>query len=160
MDFSIWTWACGQLKPTTGRRMTLKNMSPQWVVHLSLRYSQVTLVSEYPFCQLSINLNMDVHKDVHYQVKHRWYMPEHLTRNAWSLQENSQSERAHYCCHIINTLNDSSLGKQLILFPDTLKNIRIRNFEARNPLNLAVTGVVGQHSRVTVHGYPLTVARS
>ena len=62
--------------------------------------------------------------------------PGHLARNAWSLQENnarslqenSQSERAYYCCHIINTLNDSSLGKQLSLFPDTLKNIKIRNF--------------------------------
>ena len=35
----------------------LKNMSPQWV----------TLVSGYPFWQLSIDHNMDVHKDVHYQ---------------------------------------------------------------------------------------------
>ena len=94
--------------------------------------------------------------------------PGHLASNAWSLQENnaqslqenSQSERAYYCCHMITTLNDSSLGKQLSLFPDTLKNIKIRNFEAGNPLNLAVTGVVGQHSRVTVHFYPLTVASS
>ena len=30
------------------------------------------------------------------------------------------------------------------------------NFEAGNSLNLAVTEVVGQHSRVTVHCYPLT----
>ena len=30
------------------------------------------------------------------------------------------------------------------------------NFEAGNSLNLAVTAVVGQHSRVTVHCYPLT----
>ena len=94
--------------------------------------------------------------------------PGHLARNAWSLQENnarslqekSQSERAYYCCHIINTLNDSSFRKQLPLFPDTLENIKIRNFEAGNPLNLAVTGVVGQHSRATVHCYPLTVASS
>ena len=86
--------------------------------------------------------------------------PGHLARNAWSLQENSQSERACYCCHIIDTLNDSSLGKQLSLFPDTLENIKIRNFEDGNPLNLVVTGVVGQHSRVTVHCYPLTVASS
>ena len=69
-------------------------------------------------------------------------MPGHYKKTA--------NQGAHYCCHIINTLNDSSLGKQLILFPDTLKNIRIRNFEAGNPLNLAVTGVVGQHSRETV----------
>ena len=30
------------------------------------------------------------------------------------------------------------------------------NFKAGNSLNLAVTAVVGQHSRVTVHCYPLT----
>ena len=29
------------------------------------------------------------------------------------------------------------------------------NFEAGNALTLAVTAVVGQHSRVTVHCYPL-----
>ena len=39
------------------------------------------------------------------------------------------------------------------------------NFEAGNSLNLAVMAFVGQHSRVTVHCYPLTskifdVARS
>ena len=75
MAFSLWTWAFNQLKPTTGQRITSKNTSPQWVVHLSLRYSQVTLVSEYPFWQLSIDHNMDVHKDVQYQIKHRLYMP-------------------------------------------------------------------------------------
>ena len=30
------------------------------------------------------------------------------------------------------------------------------NFEAENSLNLALMAVVGQHSRVTVHCYPLT----
>ena len=30
------------------------------------------------------------------------------------------------------------------------------NFEAGSALNLAVTAVVGQHSQVTVHCYPLT----
>ena len=28
-----------------------------------------------PLLKLSIDLNMDVHKDAHYQVKHRLYMP-------------------------------------------------------------------------------------
>ena len=49
--------------------------SPQWVLHLSPRYSQVTLVRGYPFWQLSIDNNVDVHKDVYYQVKNRLYMP-------------------------------------------------------------------------------------
>ena len=34
------------------------------LLHFSLRYSQVTLVSRYPF--LTAVNNMDVHKDVHY----------------------------------------------------------------------------------------------
>ena len=32
-------------------------------------WAQVTLVSESPFWQLSIDHNMDSHKDVHHQVK-------------------------------------------------------------------------------------------
>ena len=63
------------IKTNNWSRITSKNTSPQWVVHLSLQYSQVTLVSEYPFWQLSIDHNMDVHKDVQYQIKHRLYMP-------------------------------------------------------------------------------------
>ena len=51
-----------------------KNTSPKWVVHLSVRYSHATLLSGYRYWQLSIDHNMDVHKDVHYQVKHRLYM--------------------------------------------------------------------------------------
>ena len=47
-------------------------MSPQRVVHQSLRYSQVTLVSRYPFLKLSIDHNIEVHVDVQYQVKHRY----------------------------------------------------------------------------------------
>ena len=74
-----------------------------------LWYSQVTLVSRCPFWQLSIDHNMDVHNDVHYQVKHRWYMPWTSSlsntrslqeNNAWSLQENSQSDCTHYCSHM------------------------------------------------------------
>ena len=38
-------------------------------------WAQVTQVGECPFWQLSINHNMDIHKDVHYQVKHTLYMP-------------------------------------------------------------------------------------
>ena len=63
-------WACDQLKKINGQRITLKtrhlNEFPQ--------YSQVTLVSGYPFWQLSFDHNMDVHKDVHFQLRHRLYM--------------------------------------------------------------------------------------
>ena len=67
--FSLWTWPCNQLKPTTGQK------KKQWVVPLRLQYNQVTLVHGCPFWQLSVDHNMDVHKDVHYQVKHRLYTP-------------------------------------------------------------------------------------
>ena len=60
-----------------------KNTSFQSVVHLGLQYSQVTLVSGYPFWELSIDHNMDVLAG--------------LARNARSLLESSQSERAYYC---------------------------------------------------------------
>ena len=46
---------------------SMDNLSPQ--------YSQVTLVGGYPFWQLSIDHNMYVYKDVHYQVKHRLNIP-------------------------------------------------------------------------------------
>ena len=52
-----------------------KKMSPQWVVHLSPQWTHVTLFCGYPFWQLSIDDNINVHKDVHYQVKHRLHMP-------------------------------------------------------------------------------------
>ena len=51
----------------TGQRITKKTTSPQWVVYSSPPYSQMTLVSGYSFWQLSIDHNMDVHKDVQYQ---------------------------------------------------------------------------------------------
>ena len=48
-----------------------KNMSPQLDVHLSLSMLQSGDTGQpYPFCQLSIDHNMDVH----YKVKHRFYM--------------------------------------------------------------------------------------
>ena len=56
---NFWTWACDQLKPIPGEQITLKNMWPQWVLHLSPQYSNVTLVSGYPFWQLFIDHNMD-----------------------------------------------------------------------------------------------------
>ena len=56
---NFWTWACHQLKPITGERITLKNMWPQWVLHLSPQYSNVTLVSGHLFWQLFIDHNMD-----------------------------------------------------------------------------------------------------
>ena len=76
MAFSLCTWACDQLKPITGQWITLKNTSPQWVVHLSPQYSHVTLVSGHLFLT-AVNwpINMEVHKEVHHQVKHRLYMP-------------------------------------------------------------------------------------
>ena len=55
MTFLLWTWAGDQWKLITGQRITLKNMPPQRVVHLSLRYIHVTQ-------------SCDVHNKVHYQA--------------------------------------------------------------------------------------------
>ena len=63
MNNSLWWMYCG-LKSTI-----------IIIVLLSRLYIYVTLVSRYTFWQLSIENNKDVHKDVHYQVKHRLYMP-------------------------------------------------------------------------------------
>ena len=99
MAFLLWTWACDQLKPTTGQRITLKNTSPQWVIHLSPRYSQVPLVSGYLFDSFQLTVTwmstIKLNTDCIYLG--------HLASNARSLHENSQSERAYYWSHIINT---------------------------------------------------------
>ena len=97
----LWTGACGQLKPTTGQRLNLKNKSPQWVVHFSPRCSQVTLVSGHPFysCQLTLtwlSIRMPTIK-----LNTDCICLGHQASNVSSLQENSQSERANYCSHII-----------------------------------------------------------
>ena len=57
----FWTWACYQLipGPITSQQISIKNMSPQWVVYLNLRYSHVTLVNWYLFWQRPIDQNMD-----------------------------------------------------------------------------------------------------
>ena len=118
MAFLLWTWACDQLKPTTGQRITLKNTSPQWIVHLRpryRRYSQVPLVSGYLFDSFqltvtwmsTIKLNTDC------------ICLGHLASNARSLHENSQSERAYYWSHIINTdieLDSLSGQSSLIMY--------------------------------------------
>jgi len=97
MAFSLWNWACDQLKPKAGQRKTFKNTSPQLVVHLSPRYNQVTVVSGNPFWQLQIDYSMDVHKDVHYQVKHRLYMTwtdTYIVSNARSLLKKTVNQSA------------------------------------------------------------------
>ena len=99
--YGLFIMACGQMKPLTCQRKTVKNMSPQWGVHLSPWYSHVTLVSGYPFWQLSIGHNIDVH----YQVEHRLYMSWTLysvTSIAQSLQKNNAHLAAnHSMCTIV-----------------------------------------------------------
>ena len=63
---------------------------------------QLIKTNRYPFWQLSIDHNMDVLKDVHYQVFTQIvciYLGQLASnaqslqeKNAWSLQENSQSD--------------------------------------------------------------------
>ena len=68
MAFSLWTWACDQLKPKTGQWIALKHITSMIeLLHCSLRYSQLWHWSaDTPFWQLSIDHNMDDHKNVHY----------------------------------------------------------------------------------------------
>ena len=90
--YGLFIMACGQIKPITCQRKTLKNMSTQCGVHG---------VSGYPFWQLSIGHNIDVH----YQVKHRLYMPWTLysvASIAQSLQENNAHLAVnHSMCTIV-----------------------------------------------------------
>ena len=90
MAFSLWIWACDQLKPITGQRITLKKHITSLSCTLGLAIQSCDTGQRILFWQLSINHNMDVHKDVHYQVKHRLYIClGHLAGNARSLQENN-----------------------------------------------------------------------
>ena len=113
----LWTWACDQLKPTTGQRIALTNTSPQWVVHLSPRCSQVTLVSGYPFWQLSIDITwMSTIK-----LNTDCICLRHLASNARSLHKHSQSERTYCWSHIMNTdiELDSLLGQSSLMMYTT-----------------------------------------
>ena len=70
----------------------LKNMSPQWVVHLSLWYSHVTAVNwlSHPWMSIrisTIKLNTDC------------ICLGHLASNAWSLQENNVCLAANQSTH-------------------------------------------------------------
>ena len=132
MAFLLWTWACDQLKPTTGQRMTLKNTSPQWVVHLSPRYSQVPLVSGYLFdCfQLTVTWMSTI------KLNTDCICLGHLASNARSLDENSQSERAYYWSHIINTdIELDSLSGQSSLIMYTTFTVKRHESFYRNQLS-------------------------
>ena len=73
MAFSLWSWACLQLNPTTVSRITLKNTSRQWVVHLRPRYSQVTLIITQMSIRMSnIKLNTDCICLGHLQSWTKW----------------------------------------------------------------------------------------
>ena len=89
MAFSYWIWTCNQLKPITRQWITLKYTSPQWVVHLSLHYSHVTLVSRYLLdsCQLTITW-MSIRMSTIKLNTDRICLG-HLASNARSLQENN-----------------------------------------------------------------------
>ena len=76
-------------------------------MRLILRYSQETLASGYvyPFLQLSIDRNTDVHENVGtIKLNKDCKCLRHLAGNAGSLHENSQSRRSSYCSHMINVI--------------------------------------------------------
>ena len=66
MAFSLWTWACDQLKPKTGQWIALKHITSTSCCTLAHDTVKWHWSANTPFWQLSIEPNMDVHKDVHY----------------------------------------------------------------------------------------------
>ena len=89
-----------QLKLTTGQWITLKIhvISTSWARDTVMwHWLAVTL---FDSCQLTItwmSIRMSTIK-----LKTHCICPGHLASNVGALQENSQSERAYYCSHIIN----------------------------------------------------------
>ena len=67
MDLSL---ACNKLKPVTGKKEHITSVS----CTLEPVIQSCDTGQWIPFWQLSIDRNMDVYKDIHYQVKHRLYM--------------------------------------------------------------------------------------
>ena len=100
-DLSLWS-----IKTNIWSADNVKNTSHQWAAHLFSRCNQMTLVSRYPFWQLSIDHKMDVHIRIPtIKLNTDCICLGHLANNARSLQENSQSERTYYCSHIIKIIN-------------------------------------------------------
>ena len=56
----------------------------------------------------------------------------------------------------IEILGETKLTVSRVAMQSLCDLLNSWNFEAGNSLNLTVTAVVGQLSRVTVHSYPLT----
>ena len=117
MAFSLWTRVCDQFIQAnwsadnfrkTYHLNELYNIEP--TITFRWHWSVDTL---YDSCQLTITC-------VHYQVKHRLYMPCNARslqqNNAKSLQENSQSERV-YCSHTIIFLLMPCANTEISLAP-------------------------------------------
>ena len=93
MDLSL---ACSKLKPVTGK----KNIT-WWVVHLSLWYSHVTLVSRYLFdsCQLTVTwMSIRIISTIKLNTDCIWL--EHIA-NAGSWKENLARLAASQSAHSI-----------------------------------------------------------
>jgi len=95
--FIIWPFHCWP------EARDQKNTSSQWVEDLSPRYSQVTLVSDNLFdsCQLTMTWMFIMMSTI--KLNTVCVCLGHLASNARSLQENSQSEHAYYCSHMIKS---------------------------------------------------------
>ena len=67
--FIIWPFHCGP--EASDKKKHVISMS--WRLEPALQSGDIG--QRQPFWQLSIDYNMDVNKDVHYQVKRRLFMP-------------------------------------------------------------------------------------
>ena len=88
------------------------------------KISLVTLVSGYLFdsCQFTITW-MSIRMSTIMKLNTDCICLGHLASKAWSSQENSQSERAYHCSHIIKTRNGSRKENTVSIVPYVTKTM-------------------------------------
>ena len=96
MACSLWTWVCNQLKPTTTIKKT-GHLNELYSWAYNIVWSHWSVGALFDSCQLTITC-MSIRIST-IRLNTDWI----------HLQENSQSERAYYCSHIIIN-NDCSLS--------------------------------------------------
>ena len=125
MAFSLWTWACDQLKPTTGQRTIWKKS------HFNELYTWARDTFRWPWsvdavfdsCQLTITWMSKRMSTI--KLNTDCFCFKHLASNARSLQEKSQSERACYCSHIIKRYNEGLRDWQNVIAIRRFCNIEV-----------------------------------
>ena len=106
MACSLWTWVCNQFKPTTTIKKT-RHLNELYTWARNVVRWQWSVGAFFDSCQLTITF-MSIRIST-IKLNTDCICFGHLATNCQSVQENSQSERAYYCSHIIIN-NDCSLS--------------------------------------------------